>query len=107
MSHLQIFENERFGRVRTIEQNGEPWFIARDVKSHGECLTLNIGASPSIAKESSLLRVLEIGGVDQKYYLSPKACQGILRRAKARKKQLPELLYRVLKHQSMTSETDK
>lgn len=46
-------------------------------------------------------------GVDRKYYLSPKACQGILRRAKARKKRLPELLYRVLKHQSMTSEMDK
>lgn len=37
MSHLQIFENERFGRVRTIEQNGEPWFIARDVC---ECLSI-------------------------------------------------------------------
>lgn len=46
-------------------------------------------------------------GVDRKYYLSPKACQGILRRAKARKKRLPELLYRVLKRQSMTSEMDK
>lgn len=47
------------------------------------------------------------GGVDRKYYLSPKACQGILRRAKARKKRLPKLLYQVLKHQSMISETDK
>lgn len=46
-------------------------------------------------------------GGDRKYYLSPKACQGILRRAKARKKRLPELLYQVLKHQSMISETDK
>lgn len=37
MNDLQIFENERFGRVRTIEQNGEPWFIARDVC---ECLSI-------------------------------------------------------------------
>lgn len=37
MNNLQIFENERFGRVRTIEQNGEPWFIARDVC---ECLSI-------------------------------------------------------------------
>lgn len=37
MDNLQIFENERFGRVRTIEQNGEPWFIARDVC---ECLSI-------------------------------------------------------------------
>lgn len=37
MNNLQIFENERFGRVRTIEQNGEPWFMARDVC---ECLSI-------------------------------------------------------------------
>lgn len=83
------------------------WYEVRDVTSRGESLTLNIGVSPSIERESSLLQVLEIGGVDRKYYLSPKACQGILRRAKTRKKRLPELLYQVLKHQSMISETDK
>lgn len=38
------------------------WYEVRDVISHGESLTLNIGASPSIERESSLLRVLEIGG---------------------------------------------
>lgn len=38
------------------------WYEARDVTSRGECLTLNIGAFPSIERESSLLRVLEIGG---------------------------------------------
>ena len=38
------------------------WYEVRDVISHGESLTLNIGASPSIVRESSLLRVLEIGG---------------------------------------------
>ena len=30
--------------------------------------------------------------VPQMYYLSPKACQGILRRASARGKELPEVL---------------
>lgn len=38
------------------------WYEVRDVTSHGASLTLNIGASPSIERESSLLRVLEIGG---------------------------------------------
>ena len=38
------------------------WYEVRDVTSHGASLTLNIGASPNIARESSLLRVLEIGG---------------------------------------------
>lgn len=56
-SHKPIFQ------CLDLEDGQEAeWYEARDVKSHGECLTLNIGASPSIERESSLLRVLEIGG---------------------------------------------
>lgn len=28
---LQVFTNEQFGQIRTINQNGEPWFVAADV----------------------------------------------------------------------------
>lgn len=31
MNELKIFENEQFGKIRVIEQNGEPWFVAADV----------------------------------------------------------------------------
>lgn len=31
MNELQIFNNDEFGSVRTVEINGEPWFIAADV----------------------------------------------------------------------------
>lgn len=31
MSEVQIFQNQQFGSVRTIECNGEPWFVAADV----------------------------------------------------------------------------
>ena len=31
MNELQIFENEEFGRVRTIEIDGKPYFVANDV----------------------------------------------------------------------------
>lgn len=31
MSDMQIFESDRFGQVRIVERNGEPWFVARDV----------------------------------------------------------------------------
>lgn len=56
-SHKPIFQ------CLDLEDGQEAeWYEARDVKSHGECLTLNIGAFPSIERESSLLRVLEIGG---------------------------------------------
>lgn len=31
MNELQIFQNEEFGTIRTIEQDGAPWFVGKDV----------------------------------------------------------------------------
>lgn len=31
MNELKIFDNEEFGEIRTININGEPWFVGRDV----------------------------------------------------------------------------
>lgn len=31
MTDLQIFNNPEFGAVRTIEKDGEPWFVGKDV----------------------------------------------------------------------------
>lgn len=31
MNDLQIFESPTFGRVRTLEMQGEPWFLGKDV----------------------------------------------------------------------------
>lgn len=31
MNEIKVFENNQFGQVRTVMQNGEPWFIAADV----------------------------------------------------------------------------
>ena len=31
MNEMQIFQNEQFGSIRTVVQNGEPWFVAKDV----------------------------------------------------------------------------
>ena len=56
-------------------------------------LTLSISEYPSAVVESSLSDILEeTGDVPPQYYLSPKACEGILRRAKRRGKTLPEPL---------------
>ena len=51
----------------------------------------NIGESPSEDAASTLSAILQ-ASVPDKYYLSPKACLGILRRASARGKELPEIL---------------
>lgn len=63
--------------------------------SHGGCLTLSIGASPSAAVESILWQILE-GDAPEKYYLSAKACAGVLRRAERRGKALPKMLREAL-----------
>ena len=31
MNEIKIFENSTFGKVRTVELNGEPYFAGRDV----------------------------------------------------------------------------
>ena len=31
MNELKIFENPQFGSIRTVEVNGEPWFVGKDV----------------------------------------------------------------------------
>lgn len=31
MNELKIFENPAFGKVRVVEQGGEPWFIGKDI----------------------------------------------------------------------------
>lgn len=60
--------------------------------SRGVSSTLNFSESPSVVKECSLSQVLITGSIPQKYYLSAKACAGILRRAKMRGKTLPPTL---------------
>lgn len=57
-----------------------------------ECLTLNTSEWPSDAAVCSLSDTLETGDVPQRFYLSAKACQVILRRAEKRGKQLPQAL---------------
>ena len=57
-----------------------------------ESWTLNGSEWPSDAAVCSLSDVLETGEVPQRFFLSPRACAGILRRAEKRGKQLPEQL---------------
>ena len=61
----------------------------------GESWMLNTGESPNVAVVSSLSQILE-DAPHPKYYLSKTACLGILRRAEARGKELPEQLRKAL-----------
>lgn len=69
----------------------------------GECMMRNTGESPNAAVESRLSQILE-ETPQEKYSLSAKACQGILRRAERRGKDLPEPLKTALLMQSENAE---
>jgi hypothetical protein len=65
------------------------------VTSAGEFWTAGISEWPNDAVECSLSQILE-ESVPQKYFLSPKACAGVLKRAKKRGKSLPPSLQAAL-----------
>ena len=74
-------------------ENGQTpeWFEGTGEAWHTESWAPNFGESPSAAVESSLSQIL-LDSVPQKYYLSPRACVGILRRATERGRIIPEEL---------------
>lgn len=73
-------------------------FWQTDGAWRGDCSTLNTGECPSVARESTLSQILEVN-VPEKYYLSARACDGILRRAERRGKDLPAMLKAALEQQ--------
>ena len=70
--------------------------------SLGECLMPNTGECPKEESVSTLSQILE-ETPHQKYYLSEKACLGILRRAEKRGKELPEILRLALISPTLTT----
>ena len=76
------------GAVGSVSDPSEP--------PYGACLTLDTSESPNEGVDWSSVRLTEIleppGAVASKFFLSPTACQGILRRARKRGKSLPPAL---------------
>lgn len=75
------------------------WLEAPQEVQLGDSWTLNTGECPSVENVSTLYTILT-ENVPQKYYLSAKACLGILRRAEQRGRTLPEALETALKQQA-------
>ena len=76
-----------------IAEDGQQpgWLEAAEVPRLGEQWTLNIGEYPSEERESTLYTILQEETPD-KYFLSAKACWGILRRAQEKEKEIPTVL---------------
>ena len=83
----------------------QDWLEAVELISLGGFLMPNIGEYPSAGVESSLWQVME-GNAPVKYYLSKKACEGIIRRAENRDKTLPKLLETALLYRIATADNE-
>ena len=82
-------------------ENGQTpeWSEAEELTSLGSYTTVNISECHSDAGDCFLSAIL-VAGAPERYSLSPKACQGILRRAERRGKKLPPMLYDALMAQA-------
>lgn len=89
--------------------DGQTRVLCLDPKraSLGESLTLNMSAWPNDASVSSLRDALETGPIHSRFYLSQKACSGILRRADRRGRALPPLLRQALERVAQTTTKPK
>ena len=67
-------------------------WLSAGIAAPGGCLTLSFSEYPNAAAVSSLSDILETGSVPQRFFLSARACAGILRRAEVRRRVLPERL---------------
>lgn len=92
--------NTRQPRCLRLTENGLTQTLSWQMDSAllTEFSTLNTGESPNEERESTLSQIL-MENAPEKYYLSAKACEGILRRAERRGKQLPEMLKAALEQQ--------
>ena len=103
LSSKQLSELKKKGsrclRLRITDGQSQTYIWETDGAWLTEFSMLNTGVSPSEEQESTLSQIL-MADVPQKYYLSQKACLGILRRASERGKKLPEVLELALKKQA-------
>jgi hypothetical protein len=79
----------------TLEPSSGAWSNS-GMGSPTECWTLSTSEFPSDGAASSLSDILETGDVPSRFYLSGRACRGILRRAERRGRALPSALRRAL-----------
>lgn len=89
--------NPKFQSLDLRKGNGQKQALSAEMAGalRGELSTLNTGECPSVAVESRLSWILE-DNVPERYYLSTRACQGILSRASRCGKALPEILHTAL-----------
>lgn len=92
MSQVACPRKDKRARKGALSDSCSQNFANAGMACHGEFWTRNSSEWHNDADVSFLSDVLETQDVPQKYFLSPKACAGIIRRAETRGKALPSML---------------
>lgn len=69
MNELKIFENPEFGSIRTVEVNGEPWFVGKDVAKVLGYIDTSDALKKHIDEEDKLSRCFADSGQSRKMYI--------------------------------------
>ena len=70
MNNLKIFENEKFGEIRTvIDENGEPWFVGKDVAGILEYSRPDHAISKHVDEEDKLMYQIDTSEKKRKMYV--------------------------------------
>ena len=103
LSSKQLSELKKKGsrclRLRITDGQNQTYFWETDGAWLTEFSMLNTGVYPSEEQESTLSQIL-LAEVPEKYYLSPKACLGILRRAAVRGKERADVVKKAVERQA-------
>lgn len=97
---------QKIGEFRKDENGSVLLPISTDSQHSTLCLSLRCGEMPDEPMPTKLSEILETEKIDSRYYLSAKACNGILNRAARRGKGLPEILKTALENQANRSNCD-
>src|ERR1043166_489478 len=96
----------KVSKTATSRPSSAQWMNS-GILAHGQAWTRNFLDWRSGATVCSLSAILATGAIPQRYFLSPKACAGILRRATKRDKKLPAQLERALSAVASASEDER
>lgn len=66
MNDLQIFNNEEFGQIRTVEIDGEPWFVGKDIANALDYKNSTVALQDNVdAEDKGVTKVSTLGGMQE------------------------------------------
>lgn len=69
MNDLRIFQNAEFGQIRTVELNGEPWFVGKDIAGALGYKDTSDALKKHVISEDKLTRRFADSGQNREMYI--------------------------------------